>query len=91
MDFKLNEEQILLVETTRKVGERFGLEYWKELDAKKEFGSTFWQAVCDAGLCGVAVPEAFGGSGLGMQEMALIIENLAASGGGGDYWTIVHE
>jgi len=82
MDFKLNEEQILLVETTRKVGERFGLEYWKELDAKKEFGSTFWQAVCDAGLCGVAVPEAFGGSGLGMQEMALIIENLAASGGG---------
>lgn len=82
MDFKLNEEQRLLVETTRKVGERFGLEYWKELDTKKEFGSAFWQAVCDAGLCGVAVPEAFGGSGLGMQEMALIIETLAASGGG---------
>lgn len=82
MDFKFNEEQRLLVETTRKVGERFGLEYWKELDAKKEFGSAFWQAVCDAGLCGVAVPEAFGGSGLGMQEMALIIETLAASGGG---------
>ncbi len=82
MDFSQKEEHRLLAETARRVGERFGLDYWHERDANKEFGKAFWQAVCDAGLCGVAVPEEYGGSGLGMQEMTLIIENLAAAGGG---------
>lgn len=82
MDFSQPEEHRLLAETARRVGERFGLDYWRERDANKEFATAFWQAVCDAGLCGVAVPEEYGGSGLGMQEMAIIIENLAAAGGG---------
>lgn len=82
MDFSLKEEHRLLAETARRVGERFGLDYWLERDRRKEFGEAFWQAVCDAGLCGVAVAEEHGGSGLGMQEMAIIIENLAAAGGG---------
>jgi acyl-CoA dehydrogenase len=82
MDFSQKEEHRLLAETARRLGERFGLDYWRERDVNKEFGAEFWQAVCDAGLCGVAVPEQYGGSGLGMQEMALIIENLAAGGGG---------
>ena len=82
MDFSLHEEHRLLADTARRVGERFGLDYWLARDTNKEFGDTFWQAVCDAGLCGVAVAEEYGGSGLGMQEMAIIIENLAAAGGG---------
>lgn len=82
MDFSLTEEQKMIAESARKVGERFGLDYWRELDARKAFPSKFWQAVCDAGLCGVALPEEYGGSGLGMVEMALIVEELAAAGGG---------
>ena len=38
--------------------------------------------MCDAGLAGVALPEAHGGSGLGMMEMTLIVEALSATGGG---------
>ena len=41
-----------------------------------------WQAICDAGLAGVAIPAEFGGSGLGMLEMALVIEALVAGGAG---------
>lgn len=82
MDFTQSDEHRLLAETARRVGERFGLDYWRERDGKKEFAADFWQAVCDAGLCGVALPEEYGGSGLGMQEMAVIVENLAAAGGG---------
>jgi acyl-CoA dehydrogenase len=82
MDFTQSDEHRLLAETARRVGERFGLDYWRERDGKKEFAADFWQAVCDAGLCGVALPEEYGGSGLGMQEMAIIVENLAAAGGG---------
>jgi acyl-CoA dehydrogenase len=82
MDFLLSDDQKLITDTARKVGERFGLDYWRELDTKKSFPAEFWRAVCEAGLSGVALPEQYGGAGLGMQEMALIVETLAASGGG---------
>lgn len=82
MDFRLNDEQKMIIDSARQIGERFGLEYWRRQDAAKAFPSEYWHAVCDAGLCGVALPVEHGGSGLGMMEMALIIESLAATGGG---------
>lgn len=82
MDFLLTDEQKMIAETARKVGDSFGLDYWRKLDAEKAFPKEFWAAVCEAGLCGVALPEEYGGSGLGMIEMALIVEALSASGGG---------
>lgn len=82
MDFQLSDEQRMLVETARKVGERFGPDYWRELDARKAYPSEAWQAICEAGLCGIALPEEHGGSGLGMLEMALAIEALTAAGAG---------
>ncbi|WP_018907042.1 acyl-CoA dehydrogenase family protein [Variovorax paradoxus] len=82
MDFRLNDEQRMMIETARQIGESFGLEYWRKKDAEKAFPAEYWKAVCDAGLAGVALPEEDGGSGLGMMEMTLIVEALAASGGG---------
>lgn len=82
MDFSLTSEHQLLIDTARKVGDKFGLDYWRNCDENKKFAGEFWQAICDAGLAGVALPEEYGGAGLGMLEMALIIENLAVGGGG---------
>ena len=82
MDFRLTEDQKMIAATARQVGERFGGDYWRRHDEAKAFPREFWKAVCDAGLCGVALPEAVGGSGLGMLEMALIVENLSAAAGG---------
>lgn len=82
MDFRLNDEQRMMIDTARQIGERFGLEYWRKQDAQKAFPKEYWKAVCDAGLAGVALPEEHGGSGLGMMEMTLIVEALAATGGG---------
>ena len=82
MDFQLTEEQRMIAASARQLGERFGLDYWRKLDGEKAFPTEFWRAVCDAGLGAVALPEAYGGAGLGAFEMALIIENLAASGAG---------
>jgi acyl-CoA dehydrogenase len=64
------------------VGARFDLGYWRDHDARKAFPAEFWQAVCDAGLCGVALPPENGGAGLGMVEMAITVEELSASAGG---------
>lgn len=82
MDFRLTEEQNMMAKTARQIGERYGLDYWRRQDEAKAFPREFWKAVCEAGLCGVALPEEHGGAGLGMLEMALIIENLAAGAGG---------
>jgi len=82
MDFQLNDVQRMMVDSARQVGERFGLEYWREHDARKAFPKEFWLAVCEAGLGGAALPEAYGGSGLGMLELSLIVDTLAATGGG---------
>ena len=82
MNFTLTEEQRMMVETARQIGEQYGLEYWREKDAKKEFPAEIWKAICDAGLCGITLPEEYGGSGLGMLDMAIVIEALAAGGAG---------
>lgn len=82
MDFRLTQEQQMIVDAACQVGKRFGLDYWREQDAKKAFPQECWRAICEAGLGGAALPIEYGGSGLGMFEMALIIENLSAAGGG---------
>jgi acyl-CoA dehydrogenase len=82
MDFALTDEQRMLADTARRVGEKFGTDYWRDLDGRKVFPAEIWQAICDAGLCGIAIPEAYGGSGLGMLELAIAVENLCAGGGG---------
>src|SRR5690242_18000790 len=69
MDFTLTPEQTMMAETARRIGEKFGLEYWRELDRTKSYPKEIWQAICEAGLCGVALPEEHGGAGLGMVEM----------------------
>ena len=50
MDFTLTDEQTMLARTARQLGEKFGLDYWRELDAKAAFPAAIWQAICDAGL-----------------------------------------
>ncbi|MCC5988559.1 MAG: acyl-CoA/acyl-ACP dehydrogenase [Pararhodobacter sp.] len=82
MDFILNDEQKMIADTARRIGEDFGLEYWRELDANKSFPAEIWQAICDAGLSAAALPQEYGGSGLGMLEVAIVVEALAASGAG---------
>jgi acyl-CoA dehydrogenase len=83
MDFAHTTEQELMVDTARRIGERFGLDYWRDHDERKAFPREMWQAICDAGLCGIALAEEHGGSGLGMVELALAIEELCAGGAGG--------
>ncbi|OAB55329.1 acyl-CoA dehydrogenase [Phormidium willei BDU 130791] len=82
MDFAFSEEHRLLTETARRVGESYGLDYWRRQDEAKAYPAEFWQAICQAGLAGAMLPEAYGGSGLGMVETALIIEELCAAGAG---------
>ena len=55
--------------------------YWRELDAKREYPSAFVKALTDAGYLAALIPEEFGGSGLGVTEASIILEEINHSGG----------
>jgi acyl-CoA dehydrogenase len=54
--------------------------YWRELDAKRAYPETFVKALTDAGYLAALIPEEFGGSGLGITDAAVIMEEINRSG-----------
>ncbi|MFA7437661.1 acyl-CoA dehydrogenase family protein [Castellaniella sp.] len=82
LSFEMSAEQVLLVDAARRIGQSYGLDYWHGLDQEQVPPLEYWQAICDAGLAGVALPESSGGAGLGMLELVLIIEALCETGAG---------
>jgi acyl-CoA dehydrogenase len=81
MDFELTEAQQEIVQQIRAMGQKFPDEYWRERDARGEFPDDFYAEVARGGWLGVAIPEQYGGSGLGITEAALVMREVAASGG----------
>ena len=55
--------------------------YWRELDARREYPDAFVKALTDAGYLAALIPEEFGGSGLGVAEASVILEEINRSGG----------
>jgi acyl-CoA dehydrogenase len=58
----------------------FPHEYWRGCVENHEFPREYWDALADAGWLGVAIPEEYGGEGLGMLEMTIVIEELSRAG-----------
>ncbi len=55
-------------------------EYWREKDREQAYPGEFVQALTDAGFLACLIPEAYGGSGLGMSEATAVMEEIQASG-----------
>ncbi len=82
MDFEPTVEQKMIIKTATEIAQDFGPEYWREKDKNHQFPAEFWKALAEAGFHGMVIPEKYGGSGLGMLEMALAMDTLAAEGCG---------
>ena len=80
MDFALTEDQLAIQRAVRELAARFPDEYWSEQDEQHRFPWDFYRAFARAGWLGIAIPEEFGGGGLGIQEAAILLEEVAASG-----------
>ena len=80
MDFGLTDDQQALRAGARELAARFPDEYWAERDERHEFPTEFYEAFAEGGWLGIAVPEEYGGGGLGILEAALLLEEVAASG-----------
>lgn len=80
MEFEFSAEQRQIRDSVLRLCARFDDQYWLARDADGEFPEEFCRALADAGWVGIAVPEEYGGSGLGTTEAALVVQAISESG-----------
>ena len=62
---------------------QFPGEYWRDLDAQKQYPTAFVEALTEAGYLATLIPEQYGGSGLPLAAACAVLEEIHASGGNG--------
>ena len=82
MDFSLSAEQEAIKSAIEKICARFPDDYWLKKDQDGGFPHEFHRAFADDGWLGIAIPEPYGGSGLGVTEAAIMMQAIAESGAG---------
>jgi acyl-CoA dehydrogenase len=81
MDFNLTQEQLQIRDEIRKVCGDFPDAYWREVDRKKDYPDAFVRKLSELGWLAALIPEEFGGTGLGITEASIILEEINRSGG----------
>ena len=74
----------------RTLCEKFDDDYWAEKDRTHEFPHEFAKAIADGGWLGIAMPAEFGGSGLGVTEAAIMMQEIGHSAGAFAACSTVH-
>jgi len=90
MDFAFNEEQEQIREAIAKICAKFDDAYWLKKDKEGGFPAELHRALARDGWLGVAMPEEFGGAGLGIAEAAIMMQAIAESGAGFSGASAVH-
>ena len=90
MDFAFTPEQDAIREAIARICARFGDDYWLKKDKEGGFPKELHQALAKDGWLGVAMPEEFGGAGLGITEAAVMMQAIAESGAGFSGASAVH-
>ena len=90
MDFELTPGQLALRAGARELARSFPNSYWAERDAQLEFPWDFYNAFAAGGWLGIAIPQSYGGGGLGILEASLLLEEIAASGAGMNGCSAMH-
>jgi len=77
VDYFLNDDQRMLKELARRIGEEKILPVRAELDENEEFPWEIMRTCSETGLFGVCIPEEYGGFGGGVFENCLVVEELS--------------
>jgi acyl-CoA dehydrogenase len=64
----------------RALCDRYGEDYWLELDRTRGYPTEFVRELTEAGFLTVLIPEEYGGAGLGVREAAVVMEEVCRSG-----------
>ena len=66
MDFSMSAEQAQICDAIEQVCAPFDADYWLRRDREGGFPDDFHHALAEAGWLGIAMPQEYGGSGLGI-------------------------
>ncbi|ODT38099.1 MAG: acyl-CoA dehydrogenase [Lautropia sp. SCN 70-15] len=90
MDFSLTSEQESIRDSIERICRDFDDAYWLKKDREGGFPFDFFDAMAANGWLGICIPEAYGGSGLGVTEAAIMAQAIAESGAGMSGASAVH-
>ena len=60
--------------------QKYGEEYWRNLDKKKEYPTDFVKEMTTSGFLNILIPQEYGGAGLGLKEACIVLEELSLQG-----------
>lgn len=87
---ELTDQQALVRDSIRDICRDFDAEYWRRHDADGDYPTEFVETLADHGWFGMLIPETYGGAGMGTEESVVMMEEIAASGGGFSAAQAVH-
>ncbi|MEW5057159.1 MAG: acyl-CoA dehydrogenase family protein [Cycloclasticus sp.] len=90
MNFEYTEDQKSIKDSIEKICANFDDDYWLQRDTDGVFPHDFYNAMAEGGWIGICIPEAYGGSGLGVTEAAIMASTIAQSGAGMSGASAVH-
>ncbi len=90
MNFEHTDDQTAIREGVRAVASRFDDGYWLARDEDGKFPHEFHRAMAEGGWLGITMPTEYGGSGLGVTEAAIMMNEVAQHGGGMAAISTVH-
>ncbi len=90
MNFNLHGDQLAIRDAIEKVCNRFDDDYWLARDTDGLFPEEFVAAITAGGWLGIAMPEEYGGAGLGILEASILAHTIARSGAGMSGASAIH-
>ena len=90
MDFATTPQQDAIRDAVAQLCAQFDDDYWYQRDTDGIFPHDFHRAMAEAGWLGICIPEEYGGSGLGVQEAAIMMRTISQSGAGMSGASAVH-
>jgi butyryl-CoA dehydrogenase len=76
MDFNLSKEQEMVRDLCRVFAKNEILPVAEELDKTGQFPYEIWKKMANLGICGIPIPEEYGGGGLDWLSMIIAIEEI---------------
>ena len=67
-------------ESVATICQKYGEEYWRDLDKKKGYPTDFVKEMTTSGFLNILIPQEYGGAGLGLKEACVVLEELSLQG-----------
>lgn len=90
MDFSLTPDHEAIRQAAFKLADQFSDDYWLKKDTNGDYPLDFHKHFADAGWLGIAMPQEYGGGGLGITEAAILMQAVCESSAGGQGASSIH-